>query len=61
MNAPEFVIRVSHLVRSKFGHKDFYDMDEDEKVDLGETKQMLKVVLVKNLLSPPKNEGTGGI
>lgn len=35
-HSPEFVICVSHLMRSQFGHKNFDDMDEDQEVDLRE-------------------------
>lgn len=38
LNSPEFVICVSHLVRSKFRHKDFDDVDEDKEVDLKKTE-----------------------
>lgn len=34
VNRPEFIIRVSHLMRLEFWHKNFNNMDKDEEVDL---------------------------
>lgn len=36
LNSPEFVICVSHLVRSKLWHQNFDDVDENQEVDLWE-------------------------
>lgn len=38
VNRPEFIIRVSHLMRLEFWHKNFNNMDKDEEVDLWKTE-----------------------
>lgn len=46
LNSPEFVICVSHLVRSKFWHKNFDDVDKDKEVDLWKTETQVLISVV---------------